>query len=117
MEIEQAKKTKIELTIDTFEIVLQHPDATSFITPPMLKVALAALREQQERINPKPLTLDELKERVGKPVWIEWVNKGNRDLYSGEDGWAIVHSWWDLSAYKKTYICYVHEPKGGEQPK
>lgn len=33
-------------------------------------LALAALRNQQERENPKPLTLEELKERVGKPVWV-----------------------------------------------
>lgn len=36
-------------------------------------VALAALREKQERENPKPLTLDELRERVDKPVWESWT--------------------------------------------
>lgn len=37
----------------------------------MESIALAVLRKEQERKNPKPLTLEELKERVGKPVWCE----------------------------------------------
>jgi predicted esterase YcpF (UPF0227 family) len=32
--------------------------------------ALEALREKAMRENPKPLSLDELKERVGKPVYM-----------------------------------------------
>lgn len=33
-------------------------------------LAVAALREQEERENPKPLTLDELKLMDGEPVWL-----------------------------------------------
>ena len=36
-----------------------------------MELAVAALTEQAARINPKPLTLDELRERIGKPVWDE----------------------------------------------
>lgn len=33
-------------------------------------VALAALRAQQEPEDPKPLTLDELRQMDGEPVWV-----------------------------------------------
>lgn len=33
--------------------------------------ALAALREKQERENPEPLTLEELRGMDGKPVWVQ----------------------------------------------
>lgn len=35
-----------------------------------LSMAVSALREQEERENPKPLTLDELKLMDGEPVWL-----------------------------------------------
>ena len=35
-----------------------------------LSMAAAALREREERENPKPLTLDELREMDGEPVWL-----------------------------------------------
>ena len=34
-----------------------------------LSMAVAALREQEERENPKPLTLDELRKMDWEPVW------------------------------------------------
>lgn len=47
------------------------------------RIALAALRAQLARENPQPLTLDELRERDGKPVWVkgQWGNDGE---------WVIV---------------------------
>lgn len=38
--------------------------------PEEIKLAIAALRARQERENPKPLTLDELRQMDGEPVWI-----------------------------------------------
>ena len=35
----------------------------------MFGIALSAINEKQERENPKPLTLDELREMDGEPVW------------------------------------------------
>lgn len=35
-----------------------------------LSMAIAALREREEPENPKPLTLDELRQMDGQPVWI-----------------------------------------------
>ena len=39
-----------------------------------LDMAIEALREKAERENPKPLTLEQLKKRVGKPVYRRWRN-------------------------------------------
>lgn len=44
-------------------------------------LAIDALREKQERDNPKPLTLEQLRERNGKPVYIR-TGEGN-------EGWGI----------------------------
>lgn len=46
------------------------------------RAALAALREKQERENPKPLTEDELRQMLGEPVWC---------VYDGGASWFIVH--------------------------
>lgn len=35
-----------------------------------LNTAIASLRAQQEREDPKPLTLDELRQMDGEPVWV-----------------------------------------------
>ena len=56
-----------------------------------LAMALDALREKQERENPKPLTLDELRGMMGEPVWCvsesgaSWfiVNKGLLSIVNG----------------------------------
>ena len=45
-----------------------------------------ALREQQERENPKPLTLDELRQMDGEPVWIHFIG----GVVIRNDGWFIV---------------------------
>jgi hypothetical protein len=39
-----------------------------------IKFAIAALYEKQERESSKPLTLEQLKKRVGKPVYRRWRN-------------------------------------------
>lgn len=49
-------------------------------------MAIAALRAQQERENPKPLTLEELREMDGEPVWVEPINS----KYC-KAGWGIVN--------------------------
>jgi len=66
--------------------------------------------------EPKPLTLDELKERDGKPVYC--VGIGNKAL----TGWGLVDwqrqiirdgvgDFWDLSEFNITYNVYDREPK------
>lgn len=77
---------------------------------------LDALREKQERMNPLPLTLDELKQMGDKPIYI----------YRLEDGmgwWAVIRSvnhlklsadydgWFSMADYGKTWIAYRHKPE------
>lgn len=89
----------------------------------MENIALAALRAQQEQQNPLPLTVGELKERVGKPVWLQDVEK------------PIVSEWkiciWDrgkylslvgvhqraylIEEYGYTWLTYDHEPKRAQE--
>lgn len=89
-------------------------------------VAIAALRAQQERENPEPLTLDELRKMDGEPVWIVEI-EGNRSY------WAIVqrtvrYKCYDViymttledaydygvsTLYGKTWLAYRHKPKEG----
>lgn len=82
--------------------------------------AIAALREQEERENPKPLTIEELRQMDGEPVyviplekslkdksWEEWcVMDGDEAEVPGIEYWS-----WNLSAYGKTWIAYRHKPK------
>lgn len=60
------------------------------------RAALAALREKQERENPKPLTEEELRQMMGEPVWC---------VYEGGASWFIVHEslftiWNGVTAYR-----------------
>lgn len=48
----------------------------------MLTRAIAALREQEKRVNPQPLTEDDLRWMMGEPVWC---------VYEGGASWFIVH--------------------------
>ena len=66
----------------------------------MFGIALSALREKQERDNPKPLTLDELREMDGEPVWCAdgeehscycLVNAESEDCIDSESGaWCFA---------------------------
>lgn len=46
----------------------------------------AAIREKRERDNPQPLTLDELREMVGQPVWTIGVS------FTKDGSWGT----WDI---------------------
>ena len=54
----------------------------------LIDFIVAAIREKQERENPKPLTLDELREMAGEPVFIVTKHGSNWDIVnvSKEDG-------------------------------
>ena len=83
-----------------------------------------ALRAQQERENPKPLTPDELKEMDGEPVWIiplcvdtgwtaQWRIYTVREpvtVNAKSYGWYGLH----LKDYGKTWVAYRHKPKEGQ---
>ena len=80
---------------------------------------LSAIREKQERMNPKPLTLDELRQMDGEPVFV-------KSLVLSDEGWCIVfvERDGDISAhipaedapyfggsYGKGWIAYRYKPK------
>lgn len=73
-----------------------------------------ALRAQQERENPKPLTLDELRKMDGEPVWID-------DLDEGFHGWELSSDASDyfegesrtVESYGTRWVAYRYKPKGG----
>jgi hypothetical protein len=90
------------------------------------RIRVQAIKEKLVRENPQPLTLKELKERAGKPVWT--VTNG----VVGSGRWEIVDfqkpqyddrevltlanlsdGLYDCFAdnYGKTWIAYDHEPK------
>lgn len=80
------------------------------------KVALEALKQASERQNPQPLTLEQLKERVGKIVYI---NKKPYyvDLNDVEEIQIRSNANRSLTIlkecnYGKTWFAYDHEWKG-----
>ena len=81
-----------------------------------LIMAESALREKAERENPQPLTLEELKERVGKPVFLMW--KRGKQWPWEADGWVIDDEddeyvdGWNYKNYGITWLAYDFEPKG-----
>lgn len=108
------------------------PGCTMCGTRELYECAIAALTEQAARINPKPLTLDELKERDGKPVWVKEITLEPID----GDHWGIVDvnlvcpgsfgmgaiispatdgkskfAITPFSEYDKTHVAYDHPPK------
>lgn len=93
--------------------------------------ALEALREKVERENPEPLTLDELRQMDGEPVWIQNIKNPERSrwelmtyaIYSETIKMYQVRTcfaqklacirWSDN--YGKTWLAYRIKPlKGGE---
>lgn len=62
-------------------------------------LAIAALREKQERLDPRPLALDELRRMNGEPVWVRFG--------TGVENWMLI----ELEEYqdetKPPYI-YLH---------
>lgn len=81
-------KTMIKENMEFMEIE-EDEDATAICEAEnwASSIALQALREKQARENPKPLTLDELRQRNGKPVWCQEQNS----IYPCRE-WGIVHS-------------------------
>lgn len=95
----------------------------AYISPCLLKAiknGIAALREQEERENPKPLTLDELRQMDGQPVYIvDLCQHGGFTtgwtVFSSHDicGFQIKSSNKMLSAYGygERWLAYRSKPK------
>ena len=79
---------------------------------------LDAIREKKERENPKPLTIEELRQMDQQPVYVvpadshdsEWCVMCNDEAcIPGCDYWA-----WGIKDYGKTWTAYRHKPKEEE---
>ena len=83
------------------------------------RMAIAALREKAEREDPKPLTLEELRQLEGQPVWIKAKHYGIKAdvvrILGKEDGDAFIgfeiNHRLQENGYGKTWIAYRHKPK------
>lgn len=67
-------------------------------------MAIVALKEKAERENPKPLTIEELRQMDGEPVWVKELSE-----LIDQTGWALVEVA-DRGTYKgvpyvKCHIC------------
>ncbi len=78
-------------------------------------IAIAALRAQQERENPKPLTLDQLREMDGEPVYLDvdvWAlvkyDVGDPLFVFNEGGPCDAKLW-----YEQIGPAYRQKPKEG----
>lgn len=78
----------------------------------MAEIALQALREQEARENPEPLTIEELRRMDGEPVWID-------DWWEDSHGWELSMDASDYfegerrteKEYGSIWVAYRHKPK------
>ena len=76
------------------------------------KFIMDAIREKQERENPKPLTIEELRQMHGEPVFI-------RKLDGDQSFWMLAYpdvvsnrlGWLDYRNYGSAWVAYRHKPK------
>ena len=84
----------------------------------------AALREQEERDNPIPLTLDELRKMDGEPVFLEdLVHKSDPKVPNLWGGWIVFTNhnqngfiprgggFFSNYGYGKSWLAYRNKPK------
>lgn len=89
-----------------------------------LDMAIDALREQDERDNPKPLTLDELWKMDGEPVFlVDLVHKSDPTVSDLWGGWIVFTNhnqngfiprgggFFSNDGYGKSWIAYRSKPK------
>ena len=101
-------------------------NVTCDLTREVLGMAIDALREKQERDNPQPLTLDELREAseqnefCGAHIWIKDLDCGwiaaaitDRTTQDGVVGiWCVdTNEVFREKDYGKTWLAYRYEPK------
>ena len=87
-----------------------------------LDMAIAALIEKEERDNPEPLTLLEVRKITDDPVWIRLIDS-NEGFWVLRSDWIDVRipepmilfhmNWYAHSDYGNTWIAYRSKPKEG----
>lgn len=68
----------------------------------------ADLNRRTQQPN-EPLTLEELREMDGEPVWVE----SHGASFTHGDGWYISANKFHLSGYGKTWLAYRRPPEAG----
>lgn len=80
---------------------------------------LSAIREKQERMNPQPLTLEELGKMEDEPVWVQspgvpeygrWAIVAGVDATDG-DKTLYLHNDFTCHEYGRVWIAYRHKPE------
>lgn len=87
------------------------------------ELALAALQEKAEREDPKPLTIEELRQMHGEPVWMKEEQTWgiiNVDDYGEWKGAPFITFYYksvrcDWNIGKRGLTCYRHKPKEDHQ--
>lgn len=101
-----------EEAIEEIQFFMTHDSLADAPSNEACKLAVAALREQEEREKNEPLSPEELREMDGEPVWAEH--------YAGGE-WVTVH--WNYadeiataykaclrkSEYGETWMAYRHK--------
>lgn len=103
--------------------IADHPEPKRVA---VLELTLEVLREKQERENPEPLTIAELRQMDGEPVYLHTFSSVQRKTNIAQ--WAIIEAAGDANAvflragcnsrltkwfcnYGKTWNAYRHKPK------
>ena len=76
--------------------------------------AILALDSERQRKDPQPITIEELRQMDGEPVWVH-------NLEVGKSFWALAYKdvvsnrlgWMDYYGYGKIWVAYRHKPKEG----
>lgn len=117
MTIQQA----VEAWERSYRYLISLGDQAIPVNMDFARITLEALREKAEREDPKPLTLKDLRQMDGEPVWIranhygifaDVVKISGRDDGDNFVGVKLCYRLRE-NGYGKTWICYRHKPKEG----
>lgn len=97
MKIEQRPWKPQDLIDDLQSIIDEEPDSYLNTRRVTLCMARDYLKEYFSSLSNDPLTLKELREMDGDPVWIEWGGHS-------QAGWALVRVW--SKANNTIYLTY-----------
>jgi len=102
-------REELQRAIDDFESF--KSDSYSHRSLPSswnIELALAALRSELDRVDPQPLSLEQLRERANKPYW-------HKSLTGRESKWGILPD--HIAArpedyhYGERWLAYDNQPK------
>ena len=127
---------RTELTAERIELAIKEiADVGMYgsqVHQETMETALAALRAEQERLNPQPLTVEEMNELNKEPVYIMHVDTIKNGALWHMNGWHILtastfqnhgqckwfvdNGWSELDGnYGKTWLAYRTKPEGSAE--